>query len=118
LAAGAGAAISGWLDYRGDEAGPLLFAVNKGGRVLASRLPERGVQRILDRLMKRAAIAPLTAHDFRRTVAGDLLDRGADVVTVQALLGHASPQTTAKYDRRPAEARRKAARLRAVPYRA
>jgi site-specific recombinase XerD len=51
-------------------------------------------------------------------VAGDLLDAGADIVTVQHLLGHANPATTACYDRRPAEARRKAARLRAVPYRA
>jgi integrase len=118
LAAGAGAALSAWLAVRGDAPGPLFVAVNKGGRLGADRLPVRGVARILDRLAAAANVAAFTAHDFRRTVAGDLLDAGADIVTVQALLGHANPQTTARYDRRPAEARRKAARLRAVPYRA
>jgi integrase/recombinase XerD len=116
LAAGAAAAVSAWLTVRGVEPGALFVAVNKGGRLTGSRLPERGVARILDRLAAAAHVAALTAHDFRRTVAGDLLDAGADIVTVQALLGHANPQTTARYDRRPAEARRKAARLRAVPY--
>jgi integrase len=117
LAAGAGAAIAAWIRVRGDEPGALFRAVNKGGRSLPSRLRERGVQRILDRLAAAARVAPFTAHDFRRTVAGDLLEVGVDVATVQKLLGHASPVTTAAYDRRPAAARAKAARMRAVPYR-
>jgi integrase len=116
LAAGAGAALGAWIRVRGDEPGPLFLAVNKGGTVLSSRLSERGVQRILDRVASAARVAPLTAHDFRRTVAGDLLEVGVDVATVQKILGHASPVTTASYDRRPAAARAKAARLRAIPY--
>ena len=35
---------------------------------------------------------------------------------VQARAGHASPTTTARYDRRPDDAHRKAARLVHVPY--
>ncbi len=52
---------------------------------------------------------------LRRTMIGNLLEVGADIATVQRLAGHASPDTTARYDRRPAEVRRKAARLRSVP---
>jgi integrase len=55
-------------------------------------------------------------HDFRRTVAGELLNVGEDISTVAQILGHADVRTTARYDRRPAEARRKAARKISVPY--
>lgn len=39
-------------------------------------------------------------HDFRRTFATRLLDQGYDIRQVQVLMGHSSPETTARYDKR------------------
>lgn len=39
-------------------------------------------------------------HDFRRTFVTRLLDQGFDLREVQVLVGHASPETTARYDKR------------------
>lgn len=56
-------------------------------------------------------------HDLRRTVAGELLDAGTDIVTVARLLGHANVQTTARYDRRPEHVVAAAAARMKFPYR-
>jgi site-specific recombinase XerD len=102
---------------RGEEAGPLLCPVNRGGRVVLRRMTGQAVRLVLGKRAAQARIGATTPHDLRRTFVGDLLDAGADIVTAQGLAGHAQVTTTAAYDRRPAATRRKAAELLHVPYR-
>ena len=143
---GAADALNDWLTIRGTQPGPLFVEVNKGGKVLIERESMvvrpfrkiRGVevpnkkagmtiyrggamtsQAIYNMLFKRtqeAGIKNFSPHDMRRTFISHLLNAGADIATVSKMAGHANIQTTARYDRRPEEAKRKAAELLHVPY--
>jgi site-specific recombinase XerD len=100
--------INRWVKLRGRENGPLICGVNRGGQVQLRRLSTDGVLKIVRARAQKAGIASFSPHDFRRTFCSDLLDAGVDIVTVQRLAGHASPVTTAKYDRRGEETKRQA----------
>ena len=106
-----------WISERGEGSGPLLFRIRKGGAVIRERLTTQAVYDILKRRAKKAEVADFTPHDCRRTLAGDLLDRGVDIATVAKLLGHSQIGTTAKYDRRPEAAKQRAAETIHIPYR-
>jgi len=116
-----------WLDLRRGppEPGPLFLAISKGkdaaiireaydaaGRTRRYTVrPGIGTQALQELLAKRAAkarVKDLGWHDFRRSVATDLIDGGVDLVLVAGILGHKSVETTAGYDRRPEAARRAA----------
>ncbi len=116
LIAGATAALSDWLDARGTVAGPLLWPVNKGGHVVKRRMTTQAVYNVLRKRTAEAGIARSSPHDLRRTFVSNLLDKGADIATVAKMAGHANVQTTARYDRRPEEAKRKAAELLHLSY--
>lgn len=107
--------VSKWLDIRGREPGALLCPVRKGGLVELRHLSADAVLKIVRRRSKQANVDKFSPHDFRRTFCSDLLDAGTDIVTVQKLAGHASPVTTAKYDRRGEETKRLAVERLSIP---
>ncbi len=109
-------AVEDWLVIRGKAPGPLLYPLDKAKRIITRRMSEQGVMTALQRRGKKAGIAPFSPHDLRRTFISDLLDAGADIVTVSQLAGHANPSTTSRYDRRGEAAKRKAIDLLNVPY--
>ena len=77
--------------------------------MVPKRLTDQAILVILGKRLSQAHVKPFTAHDLRRTFAGDLLDAGADLVTVQKLMGHASPVTTSRYHRRDEKTKMQAA---------
>lgn len=68
------------------------------GREDDSWLTPRSVQRLVRKYAKIAGIAKeVTPHTLRHSYATDLLINGADIRSVQAMLGHASITTTQVY---------------------
>jgi len=61
-------------------------------------LTPRSIQRIVEKYAKQAGIMKkVTPHTMRHTYATDLLQNGADIRSVQAMLGHSSITTTQIY---------------------
>lgn len=102
--------IEDWLLVRGSEPGALICPVNKGGRVeLRHFAPDGdGIYKLVRERAIKAGVKRFSPHDFRRTFCSDLFDSDTDIFTVQKLAGHVSPSTSAKYDRRGEETKRKA----------
>ena len=117
LTNGALDAVLDWLQLRGDQNEALFVAINKGGRLDTSmQLSSQAIYNMLQKRALEAEVKAFSPHDLRRTFVSDLLDKGADITTVSKMAGHANVQTTARYDRRPEEAKKKAAGLLHVPY--
>ncbi len=75
------------------RATPALFLNRYGGRLSA-----RSVHKLVARYGRQAGIPfPIGPHTLRHTFATHLLEGGADLRTVQELLGHAHPTTTERY---------------------
>jgi integrase/recombinase XerC len=111
------AALLDWLELRGNDPGSLFVEVNKGRKITGGKLSGEALRKMLDKRSAQAELSkPITWHDFRRTFAGNLWDAKIDGVTIQKLMGHASQNQTAKYDRRPEATRRAAVKVLHVPY--
>jgi integrase len=100
VAAGVSDALADWLHLRGDWLGPLFTVILKSGAIQPAGISEAAIYKIFQKRADQAGVNTFSPHDLRRTFAGDLLDAGADIATVQKLMGHASVSTTAGYDRR------------------
>ena len=113
---GAKAALIKWILIRGNAPGSLLCPVRRGGHIEIKQMTDQTVMLIVEKRATLAGVGKLSPHDFRRTFITNLLDSGADLLTVQSLAGHASPATTSRYDRRGESAKRKAVQQLYIPY--
>ena len=62
------------------------------------KLSDRYVRMIIDKLVRKANLdIRISPHTIRHTFATDMLEEGADLMTVKELLGHESLNTTSIY---------------------
>jgi site-specific recombinase XerD len=96
--------VKKYLDARNDMS-PFLFishdraASGRGKKIKEDKgITPRSIQRIVDKYSKIAGITKdVTPHTIRHSFATDLLQGGADIRSVQAMLGHSSITTTQIY---------------------
>jgi site-specific recombinase XerD len=94
--------VQAYVDRREDTARPLFLRYSGTKKVDLSgnfhRLTDRSVQRLVARYALLAGITKhVSPHTLRHSFATDLLMNGADIRSVQAMLGHSNIATTQIY---------------------
>jgi integrase len=109
-------AVQHFMEIRGQHPGPLFQPVNRWGQLQPRHMTTAGLHEALRSRARAAGVPAIRCHDLRRTFAGEALTAGIDLPTLQTIMGHASPVTTSRYDRRPDEQRKAAMQTVCIPY--
>jgi site-specific recombinase XerD len=93
----AAGALASYLQVRPPTREQKIFLVEKGTHKGKS-LSVRGIQKRMEYYSKKSGVTA-SCHQLRHTMATQLLNAGADIVTIQELLGHSKIETTMRYSR-------------------
>lgn len=95
--------VQHYLDSRADSLAALFLSYSRNQQIADTsgdfrRLTPRSVQRIITGYARRAGITKhVSPHTMRHSFATDLLMNGADIRSVQSMLGHSNISTTQVY---------------------
>ena len=90
-------ALAAYLQLRPETDEPRIFLVEKG-IYKGKPLSVRGIQKRAEYYSEKSGVH-VSCHQLRHTMATDLLNAGADIATIQYLLGHSRIKTTMRYAR-------------------